>query len=99
MHQGVIGSLIAILHVRLSTVKTGSRVVQDRTYSRHLMTKEYSGTSELWTPRDLLEVSIIGRCPLYGECTWYCDDPFQSPYMCNELESLAPLECREALNE
>ena len=30
----------------------------------------YSGTSELWTPRDHAEVSVIGRCPLYGECTW-----------------------------
>ena len=26
----------------------------------------YSGTSELWTPWDLLEVSVIGRCPLYN---------------------------------
>ena len=29
----------------------------------------YSGTSELQTPRDLLKVSIMGRCPLYSECT------------------------------
>ena len=31
--------------------------------------EKYSGTSELWTPQDLLEVSVIGRCPLFRECT------------------------------
>ena len=36
-----------------------------------------SGTSELRTPRDHAEVSVIGRCPLYRECTW---DPFQLLY-------------------
>ena len=29
----------------------------------------YSGTSELQTLRDHTEVSVIGRCPLYRECT------------------------------
>ena len=31
---------------------------------------QYSGTSELRTLRDHIEVSAIGRCPLYRECTW-----------------------------
>ena len=29
----------------------------------------YSGTSELWTPQDHTEVSVIRRCPLYREYT------------------------------
>ena len=31
---------------------------------------QYSVTSELRTLQDHAEVSTIGRCPLYGECTW-----------------------------